>query len=246
MTDHVGKPFDLKDLVKTLVRLTNWKSAATNTALAASSAARVWPPEIAVDSALQRLGGNVGLMQRTLQAFISDAKDMPLRLNSWLASADLETMQRELHAFKGLAGTLGIGSLGHLSADVERQAGLQATDALKPSVDALCAELRRLLPLLTDVAQRLLPPKEDSAAGATSTQTVVPGAWMTQLEALHAALLASEMGAMELHAQLRFAPNAALNLDLIALDTSMAELDFEQAAVECEKIIQQYSPLTRQ
>jgi hypothetical protein len=69
---------------------------------------------------------------------------------------------------------------------------------------------------------------------------------MTQLEALHAALLASEMGAMELHAQLRFAPNAALNLDLIALDTSMAELDFEQAAVECEKIIQQYSPLTRQ
>jgi CheY-like chemotaxis protein len=246
MTDHVGKPFDLKDLVKTLVRLTGWTSEAASSDTAPRPVASAWPPEIAVDSALKRLGGNVGLMQRTLQAFINDAEDMPQRMSAWLARADLETLQRELHAFKGLAGTLGIGSLGHLSADVERLARLQATDALQPSVDALCAELRHLLPLLKDVAQRLLPPKEESAAGVTGLQAEIPGAWMAQLEALHTALIASDMGAMELHAQLRFAPIAVLESALVALDTAMAELDFEQAAVECEKIIQQYAPLTRQ
>jgi CheY-like chemotaxis protein len=246
MTDHVGKPFDLKDLVNTLVRLTLWTSESASSDTVPTLEAVSWPPEIAVDSALRRLGGNVGLMQRTLQSFVNDAEDMPQRMKVWLAGTDLETMQRELHAFKGLAGTLGIASLSRLAADVEQLARLWETDVLQASVQALTAEVHHLLPLLKDVAQRLLPPKELSAAGLTSPQTEVPGAWMAQLEALHVALLASDMGAMELHAQLRFVPIAALESALTALDDAMAELDFEQAAVECEKIIQHYAPHTRQ
>ena len=246
MTDHVGKPFDLKDLVNTLVRLTQWTSELASSDTVPTLEAGAWPPEIAVDSALRRLGGNVGLMQRTLQSFVNDAENMPQRMNAWLAGTDLETMQRELHAFKGLAGTLGIASLSQLAADVEQLAKLRASDALQASVQAMTAEVHHLLPLLKDVAQRLLPQKELSAAGVTSPQTEVPGAWMAQLEALHVALLASDMGAMELHAQLRFVPITALEPALTALDDAMAELDFEQAAVECEKIIQHYAPPTRQ
>jgi hypothetical protein len=54
------------------------------------------------------------------------------------------------------------------------------------------------------------------------------------------------MGAMELHAQLRFVPVAALESAMAPLDAAMAELEFALAAVECDKLIQHYAPVTRQ
>jgi hypothetical protein len=51
------------------------------------------------------------------------------------------------------------------------------------------------------------------------------------------------MGAMELHAQLRQSINASLVQSMEALDAAMADLEFEQATIECGKLICQFETI---
>jgi two-component system sensor histidine kinase/response regulator len=246
MTDHVGKPFDLQDLIKTLVRHTAWAPVPVVAKTVPDLALQHWPADIAVEAALKRMGGNAGLLQRSMAAFTQDAQALPHRMDTWLAHGDWATAQRELHAFKGLAGTLGIASLAQLAASAEKLAKQHDAAALMPALNALGAQAQALVPLLQQVAEQLLP-KPTVSGAAPEADLVAPSAdWLLQLKTLHAALLASDMGAMELHAQLRFVPVAALESAMAPLDAAMAELEFALAAVECEKLIQHYAPVTRQ
>jgi CheY-like chemotaxis protein len=241
MTDHIGKPFDLQDLVKTLVRHTGWQGALVEEAATLSLPPQVWPAEIAVEVSLKRMGGNVGLLHRSMQAFMQDAKVLHQRMTT-LVNDDMGTALREMHAFKGLAGTLGIESLARLAHSAEKEMKQSDGAATQTALDTLHIQIQRVLPLLHDVADRLLPSNPSETVQAAPQSMPVPDGWMTQFRALHAALKASDMGAMELHAQLRCVPVGGLESALIPLDAAMAELDFEQAAVECEKIILQWAP----
>jgi hypothetical protein len=50
----------------------------------------------------------------------------------------------------------------------------------------------------------------------------------------------ADMAAMELHATLRQGLDSALAETLEPLDAAMAELEFEEAASECEKLVQKF------
>jgi CheY-like chemotaxis protein len=240
MNDHVGKPFDLNQLVQTLLVQTQWvpsAQAATDAAPRVQQAHdAVWPAGMDVDKALLRMGGNADLLRRSLNAFAVDARTLPQRLDQALAQADWKALKRELHSLKGLAATVGLEEVSALAARAEKQV---LADAVEPTFatarDALQIRLAQVLQTL-DAAQERRP--------STATQPVQgedmqwTAASIAQLRALLAALQSSNMVSMELHAHLRQELPEAQALVMADLDNAMAELDFEAAATACEALLQ--------
>jgi CheY-like chemotaxis protein len=250
MNDHIGKPFDLNALVKTLIQQTGWAAKAGATPLQVAlpdttSAQQEWPAEIDVVSALNRMGNNRGLLQRSLLAFVTQARDLPQRLESGLHSTDRAPVQRELHAFKGLSATVGVQELSNLAARAEKLIqSAEIEEEYRAAVALLEARLAQLLPLLDDVAARLAPPASPTRSVATGPLPVaMDGESLQQLKTLLEALQASDMGAMEVHARLRQSINASLVQSMEALDAAMADLEFEQATIECGKLICQFETI---
>jgi hypothetical protein len=66
---------------------------------------------------------------------------------------------------------------------------------------------------------------------------------LQQLKELLEALRASDMDAMELHARLRQSIDASLVDTMQSLDEAMSNLEFEQAADECNKLVHQFETL---
>jgi len=165
---------------------------------------------------------------------------MPARVRELQGDGLLSDARRELHAFKGLCATLGVSDLAELAAKAEKQveqAHLEGEFA--DTLEKLCSENTRILPMLEDVARHLDPP----ALLDTQMQAdVSPGAkhphLVEQLKALLSVLKDNDMGAMELHADLQNDLVEVWGEAADPLNLAMADLDFAAAAVECEVLMQ--------
>jgi len=237
MNDHVGKPFDLGNLIRTLVAQTGWKTPSNTDdfPVVAHSGAVVepgqWPEGIDIVSAMARMGDNQGLLARAFQAYVAEARGILERLPQQLSSGVTPELKRELHSFKGLSATMGVGVLSALAAEAEQWVIQGAWEMVQSSVDALVQQTARLLPTLSMVADQL-------QAAVQQPQTSEGGALpRAQLEVLLEALRASNMRALDLFATLRQARVGSDAVLLQPLDEAMASLDFALAAKECEKLL---------
>jgi HPt (histidine-containing phosphotransfer) domain-containing protein len=177
-------------------------------------------------------------LQRALQAFVHDAEQLPQRLEHHRQAGDLVQLGRDLHAVKGLSATMGVQQLSDLAAHAEKalqapQQGREHEQALKQFTECLT----QFLPLLQSVANALAP-----AVAPAAGERAMDGLALQQLKALLQALQASDMAALELHAQLRQSLDVSLAPTLEPLDTAMAELEFDTAAAACEKLVRQFEP----
>ena len=247
MNDHVCKPFDLNTLVKALIQHTGW--VATARALPSlpvpqemAPAKPEWPEGIDVASALSRMGNNQGLLQRSLISFLADARDLPRRLASGLQDEDRAQVHRELHSFKGLSATVGVSELSSLAARAERLLQTDgAGEAYRMAVAQLEDRLAQLLPVLDGLAARLAPPAMPTmAATPNSAHAHLDSTTLQQLKELLQALQASDMGAMEMHARMRQSMDESLAQSMQGLDAAMADLAFDEAAAECNKLLHQF------
>jgi HPt (histidine-containing phosphotransfer) domain-containing protein len=254
MNDHVGKPFDLTQLVKVLRQHTHWATRSPAVAPSSLRSAKVearvwerdiqWPVGMEGAAALARMGGNVTLLIKVVRAFALDAQGLPDRVDMLMRAKDSASLQRELHSFKGLTATLGLHAVAGLVVQAESLA--KQGDFLQlrsqPMVEMMAAVrsgLVQMVPVLLKLADRL----EDAACSQVSNNPGTPSlnasAELVGLRQLNALLSNSDMAAMELYASLRQNANAALGDHLERLDTSMAELDFELAAQQCAALIDQ-------
>ncbi len=113
MVDHIGKPFDLHQLVGLILQHAN-EGAPVEAAPAAQVDKRTngqaMPGSddlIDTTTALGRLGGLTSIYVRALHSFVGEARELRSRLEAALAQYDLIEAQRELHTLKSLAGTVG-------------------------------------------------------------------------------------------------------------------------------------------
>jgi HPt (histidine-containing phosphotransfer) domain-containing protein len=191
-----------------------------------------------VELALKRLGNNQGLLQRSLVSFVTDARALPERLEAGLHRGDRAQVLRELHAFKGLSATVGVLELSALAARAESLLKTSGPgEEYGAAVATLQARLVQLLPMLESVATRLAPPR---VAAAGTAPVPLEGGTLKQLKDLLVALQASDMGAMELHARLRQSMDESQAEAMESLDEAMADLEFDQAAAECHKLVLQF------
>ncbi|QDL55135.1 PAS domain S-box protein [Rhodoferax aquaticus] len=242
MNDHVGKPFDLTDLVATVLRYSRRRpdtgpahtvaGGSTSSSAHDEVAAIDWPEGFDGLRAVQRMGGKLSLYSRTLQAFWQDAQTLGTRLEVAYLAGDGGAVQREAHAFKGLARTVGLPALADGAAQLETLAKQGEVDSqLREAANQLVAQVSQHAPMIGRVLaklQQLLASQEALSR---------PGPSDADLQQLYQALQDDDMAAMELHAQMRQASDATLDARMMVLDTAMADLDFPAAAAACKLLL---------
>jgi hypothetical protein len=117
MNDHVAKPFDIADLVATILRHAGGGPGAV--AAPASRAATDDALSVDVHGALERLGGDLTLYRKIVPMFRRDGEGMVRELRALLADGRRAEAQRLLHTLKGLGGTVGALALARVAQEGE-------------------------------------------------------------------------------------------------------------------------------
>ena len=125
LNDHVGKPFDLQNLIQVILRHT-FKDDQVNrdhsnltipedlelTSTAKQLGFDIYP-------ALNRIGGRTDVYLRMLDMFRKDLQALPEQLHTCVPD-HLSTALRHLHTVKGLSGTLGANEHAKILAQIEK------------------------------------------------------------------------------------------------------------------------------
>ena len=240
MNDHIGKPFDLPQLIALLLRHTGRSEAG-----AAAQAEAPQPRDPGVTDALQRLGGNTALYRQIVQSFLDEIQTLPAQLQDLLAQPDLKAAQRLLHTIKGLALTVGATAL----SDACRDAGTAlsaGTANATPSWSALQAPIAEATAATRETLGRVLEdlpaPAEPERAPAAPLEA---GALLEQLRALRTLLRNSDMQAQPLFQQLQSHSTPTAEIHWQALQSAMMAFDFARGARECDILIEQLAPVLK-
>lgn len=160
MDDYISKPIDIDELFHVLAQ---WVQPAERKGAAEPAAEETAPlpdipadvPGIDIDSALERLGGDVALYRKLLRYFVKDYAPMAEAIAEALRRGDRKSAERLAHSLKGLAGSISAARLcdaaEEFEAAIERgeeeaYARLQAE--LQASLSSTLESVRRLTVLL--------------------------------------------------------------------------------------------------
>jgi len=260
MDDHVGKPFDIGQLVAVVQRLTGRTPApvaeppmlpapvATGAALAlpAGMQASASAAEVDLALAVARLGGKLPLYTRALAQCLDDLQPLPARLRGWADSGDWPAAAQATHTLKGLAGTLGIQGLAASAARADQ--AMAGAGPLSPEADAaralalagLCETIERSLPRLGSLLAELRG--EILTAPTPGDGPLPPAAMLTQLRELARLLAAADMDALATAERLRQAAGQGGDARFATLEAAVHRLAFEQAREVCDALIGEMAP----
>ncbi len=239
MSDHVGKPFDLGDLVATLLRHAGRAAGGLPAAGSRDMAARVNAQEVDIEAAVARFGGNEALYRKMLPLFCTDIVNLSDQLAARVQTGALQEAAALLHTLKGQAATMGAvrlaeqareaeSSLGHGDAKADQERALQLQAGVRRAISALDEQLHS-------------PPGETAPAMPAPPDS---GLAADLLHRLIAALEASDMDAMQLHEALQPRITHLPAEDLQALAAAMDTLDFAQAADLCRTLLARHFSTT--
>jgi CheY-like chemotaxis protein/HPt (histidine-containing phosphotransfer) domain-containing protein len=242
MNSHVGKPFELADLVSALRRHTG--RVQTGAVAAAPRGELSLPPDlleqaerggIEMAAAIRRLGGNSPVYGRMLKSFLEDLPGMLTKLDLHVAEAAWADAAMVAHTLKGLSAMLGASDLCASATTAN-----WAFESVAPA--ELCTDVVRALKgaakHFEQAAAPLVPALMEQGSGtqpvgeAPTTET--QRRWLREILNL---LQASDMRALDLLEQLRANSDGLGAAGLEALEASMGELDFERAAVACRQLL---------
>jgi CheY-like chemotaxis protein len=254
MNDHVGKPFDLDQLVATLLRHTGRQGVEPGTPPAQGLAAGDSLSAQLLDSAraagvdlplaLQRIGGRSEVYERLLRCFVRDIEHLPQQLRDHLAKGDAEATGRVLHDVKGLAGTLAIPALAASAAQAEQchQSGGDGDRQAADQIEALCAAVTRIRPLLVGLLAALQPAGRPQETPLEAADAVDPQILRNALGPLAALLRDCDMAATDAMSALKSDLHGRLRDSLQPMDDAISELDFDRALHLCEELMEATHP----
>ncbi|HSW08388.1 CHASE domain-containing protein [Aquabacterium sp.] len=246
MNGHIGKPFDLDQLVATLLRHVR-PDAARPVAPRRTTAAPAILPSALADSfqqqgldlaaAVRRLGGRSEVWLRSAASFAQELPTVARDLGRLLAQQRHAEAARLMHTLKGMSATLGATQLAARAAEAESALGRAAeggTPALQ--IDDLAQAITQGGRLLQAAVEQLGAAQAGTAAEAPMA-THDPAALQALLQPLAVLLRASDMAATDAFAALQATQPAAWGPALQPLGEAMARLDFERAAQLCDQLI---------
>ncbi|MEJ6004321.1 response regulator [Paucibacter sp. AS339] len=227
MNDHVGKPFELNDLVRVLRRHAGigedvgaYAGAAIGDGAAAVAGANLALPDevnaaaaragVDISLALLRLGGKRAVYQRMLATVVRDLDSIADDLRAQLALADDLAASRLMHSLKGLSATIGHDALAAVAAQGERQlasspAKAQAHEWVQRACNAIADAAPGLKALLLALQQASELERSAAPSGPTTLDALALRSALLDLSAL---LANADMAAMEAMSELqvRFGP----------------------------------------
>ncbi|HEY9064438.1 MAG TPA: CHASE domain-containing protein [Burkholderiaceae bacterium] len=247
MNDHVGKPFDLSNLVSTLLRhtgrtpLSNEHEESRHSALPPEVHQLAQQHGIDLRAAVARMGGNGGAYLRSLQSFPKELDTLPVQLASLLQAGRPDDARRLLHTVKGMAGTLGIELLASLAAEGERRIADDEDIASRESwlerFGIGAATTMRDIHRVADALQRAL----HTSTPDPQPPSDLPGL-RRSLDELTGLLRAADMRALDVFERLQRNQPAHIQDALGPLDEAMIALDFDQALSACRTLDERLQP----
>ncbi|TXH89273.1 MAG: response regulator [Rhodoferax sp.] len=228
MSEHVGKPFDLDQLVNTLLRTTGYQVPAL---LPVPPPAQAEPSEtlpqvdgLDVHGALERMGGMRSLYLRAASDFRQALPAVLLQLRQSMRS-DLALATIQVHTLKGNAATLGASALANTAADVERQlkSGTGSGIALEPLESRIAQTLSAL--------DQLLGPLADPVPAGVAD-------WHAAMRKLAELLAQEDYACLDFFAQERNLLAGLPPASLGALEQALQGLDFAEAHRICLRLLQ--------
>ncbi|MBC3875229.1 PAS domain-containing protein [Undibacterium flavidum] len=249
LDDHIGKPFDLHDLIQVILRHTARNTMAHQ--LAASSASTTDTElidtaaqlGIDIDPALNRLGRKQDLYLRMLDMFRNDLQFIPEQLHTCIPD-HLHGALRHLHTMKGLAATLGANDHAKAFAHIEKQfataVSQNAVQDCRPLIPEICQIIGELDRQLAELAKYLRIKQTNTAQVTPSlTQEFDPLAFQRKLTELAEQLENADMAATETILELRTLYAADLHDQLLPIETAISTLDFTLAQALCADLLEQ-------
>jgi two-component system, sensor histidine kinase and response regulator len=239
MDDHIGKPFDLDQLVALLLRFTGRQLGASSTQTPVAPAGDpvldpISPqlPVLDAETALQRFGGNREMLNTVFRSFSRDARQVPQQLQNQLDEADFEQGARTLHTLKGLAATVGAGSLSTHVAGLEKRVRAHVAAAefpvlltsLRGAIDETLTAIEKELNSHTQMLPEL--------TGSLPDHHIRGG-----LQELRILLSNSNMAAIESFNRLKSTHGAALPAPWQELNAAIDELNFARAVAACDALL---------
>ena len=247
MNAHVGKPFDLTALVKTLLSVSGFTATPSTAAPASTAAAAATNAGkaggIDLDVALARLSGMESLYLRAAKEFV---KVIPTVMDEFRQS--LETNRQnatmQMHTMKGNAALLGAGALaelaGHLEAMCKSSVSIGDIAVQIPHLERTLHATRSELQAV--IAQLDANAPHDAPTGTSAGAVQNAASLRTQLDALAIMLVNGDMEALSLFAQLRDLLPATIQERVDRLKEALQNLEFEEAHVHCTTLIESLGP----
>lgn len=266
MNDHVGKPFDLSQLIDTILQhietATGSRSVSAPAATIGACAAVVGPgesgqtsvelpvsaesAEIDDKAALLRLGGRSDLYIKMIKRFQIDKLDMASHLAQHLRGGELSQAARIFHTLKGLSATVGVVRLARLAADAEARV---KTVPQNLDVEGLISQINQEMDATGKVLDGLLGQLEqklsttshiasDAIPNTDTDHTIL----LNSLVELKELLASANLRALDVYASVKKvnvpASWAAWHQKIQVLDQEMERLDFQQSQLYCKELIQ--------
>ncbi|MFT7401893.1 MAG: CheY-like chemotaxis protein, partial [Hydrogenophaga sp.] len=252
MNDHVGKPFDLEQLVAILLKWTRGASAAdaaqalaplpgateaeaqtrvpqaeaaTRPAVPNGTATAIGTAVLNRKGALQRVGGSTSLLNRLSTQFLVDLPGMVQACEAILQPEQKDAALRALHSLKGVAATIGADAL----ADAAGETKQRGKSGLVVNLDQLrqvVAQTQQAL-LHIGIATPMVPATQDQTS--SESQPALSAAQRDLLERLLPLLGASDMSVFDaMEALLTHAQGDSQHW--AALDSEVQAMAFDRAA----------------
>ena len=247
MNAHVGKPFDLEELVRVIrSHAGRTGSAAGPVRIAGGLPAQAMDAAqaagVRLAEALERMGQQSAIYVRSLRVFVQSLPEMAQQLNAALSSGRTDLARRLSHSLKGQAATLGVMRLSEQAGEMERGFGPASTHsaaAQRELGDKLVASVFAARPLLAGLVLALEVDDElqaEAEAGAADRHAL-----RTALSTLADALRESDMLATDLMLALRQRFHRELGEGLERLDQAVTKLDFNRALAEVDRYLEAYA-----
>ncbi|MYM23877.1 response regulator [Duganella sp. FT135W] len=164
MVDHIGKPFDLAQLIEVILRHARRGGAAEAAPVAvampsvADEGGATPLPDAGLNTAaaLKRMGGLESVYLIALRSFVVEVDKLAAQLQAALAEHNITAALPALHTLKGLAGTVGADRLAMLTQLAERALKQDpgAWSPLDPVLDACPEVAEDIEQLLTESHRR--------------------------------------------------------------------------------------------
>jgi len=254
MNDHIGKPFDLDALVRTILAHSRRVPQADANAQAPTPAPAAPPatplpdtPELELSAAVQRLGGDQDVLRQVLQSFMRELPRQLSKASELSGTGQLAEAARLLHTIKGASATVGATALARVAAEGETL--LRASPAPEPARrQELLARLQAAAHAALAAVETALRALQALAAQPVPADAPAPldaAALRQDLQELQNLLRQSDLASLDVYARIQQHHGMALGAELEALDAAMANLDFEQALSLCDQLQTRYTATSR-
>jgi CheY-like chemotaxis protein len=246
MNEHVGKPFDLDNLVDVLLHTCQYLvpeplSSSSNTALLRHEESTKFNAKSDVDwdrdgievkRALARMGGMNALYARTAREF---ARSLPKLISIYqvqIQTSAWKDAAAQMHTLKGMAGTVGAARLAELAREGEKLFSNEADlVAARLHADQLEAEAQASAEALQAIAKAMHPEEDPHHA---------ENQWEGALKALReliTMLEAEDFGALEKFANERHRLDSLPAEQMQSLELALQDLDMETACRICVELV---------